>query len=48
MGNTWNYLDITALGRQESWEDSPKGYPQDPPYDWWVWHDTGETEPERD
>jgi predicted dithiol-disulfide oxidoreductase (DUF899 family) len=48
MGNTWNYLDITALGRQESWEDSPKGYPQTPPYDWWVWHDTGETEPERD
>jgi predicted dithiol-disulfide oxidoreductase (DUF899 family) len=48
MGNTWNYLDITALGREESWEDSPKGYPQDPPYDWWVWHDTGETEPERE
>lgn len=48
MGNTWNYLDLTALGRQESWEDSPKGYPQTPPYDWWVWHDTGETEPDRD
>jgi len=39
MGNTWNYLDITALGRQEAWEDSPKGYPQTPPYDWWIWHD---------
>src|SRR5436190_20342390 len=26
MGNTWNYLDITALGRQETWEDSPEGY----------------------
>ena len=25
MGNTWNYLDITALGRQEEWEDSPEG-----------------------
>lgn len=48
MGNTWNYLDITALGRQESWEDSPEGYPQTPAYDWWVWHDTGETEPDRD
>lgn len=48
MGNTWNYLDITALGRQESWEDSPKGYPQTPAYDWWVWHDTGETEPDRE
>jgi predicted dithiol-disulfide oxidoreductase (DUF899 family) len=48
MGNSWNYLDITALGRQESWEDSPEGYPQTPPYDWWIWHDTGETEPDRD
>jgi predicted dithiol-disulfide oxidoreductase (DUF899 family) len=40
MGSTWNYLDITALGRQEAWEDSPKGYPQTPPYKWWNWHDT--------
>jgi predicted dithiol-disulfide oxidoreductase (DUF899 family) len=47
MGNTWNYLDITALGRQESWEDSPEGYPQTPPYGWWVWHDTGVTDPGR-
>jgi len=39
MGSTWNYLDITALGRQEAWEDSPKGYPQTPPYKWWNWHD---------
>jgi predicted dithiol-disulfide oxidoreductase (DUF899 family) len=39
MGNTWNYLDLTALGRQEEWESSPTGYPQTPPYDWWVWHD---------
>ena len=39
MGNTWNYLDITALGRQEEWEDSPEGYPQTPPYKWWKWHD---------
>jgi predicted dithiol-disulfide oxidoreductase (DUF899 family) len=39
MGNTWNYLDITALGRQEEWEDSPKGYPQSKPYEWWNWHD---------
>ena len=36
----WNYLDITALGRQEEWEDSPKGYPQTPPYKWWNWHDS--------
>ncbi|KWX21562.1 hypothetical protein AFM11_25270 [Mycolicibacterium wolinskyi] len=39
MGSTWSYLDITALGRQETWEDSPSGYPQTPPYDWWRWHD---------
>ena len=39
MGNTWNYLDLTALGRQEEWEDSPEGYPQTPPYKWWIWHD---------
>ena len=35
MGSTWSYLDITALGRQEEWEDSPDGYPQTPPYQWW-------------
>ena len=28
MGTTWSYLDITPLGRQETWEDSPEGYPQ--------------------
>ena len=39
MGSTWNYLDITALGRQEEWEDSPEGYPQTPPYKWWRRHD---------
>jgi predicted dithiol-disulfide oxidoreductase (DUF899 family) len=39
MGSTWSYLDITALGRQEAWEDSPEGYPQTPPYTWWNLHD---------
>jgi predicted dithiol-disulfide oxidoreductase (DUF899 family) len=39
MGTTWSYLDITALGRQEEWEDSPEGYPQTPPYRWWQYHD---------
>jgi predicted dithiol-disulfide oxidoreductase (DUF899 family) len=39
MGSTWNYLDITPLGRQEKWEDSPQGYPQTVPYKWWNWHD---------
>jgi predicted dithiol-disulfide oxidoreductase (DUF899 family) len=35
LGSTWSYLDLTALGRQEEWEDSPEGYPQTPPYGWW-------------
>lgn len=39
MGTTWSYLDMTALGRQEEWEDSPEGYPQSPPYEWWRWND---------
>src|ERR671911_3175360 len=46
MGGTWAYLDITALGRQEEWEDSPEGYPQTPPYTWWNRHDEyGDAEP---
>jgi predicted dithiol-disulfide oxidoreductase (DUF899 family) len=39
MGSTWSYLDLTALGRQETWEDSPEGYPQSEPYQWWNYHD---------
>jgi predicted dithiol-disulfide oxidoreductase (DUF899 family) len=39
LGNTWSFLDMTALGRQENWEDSPEGYPQSAPYEWWAWHD---------
>ena len=39
MGTTWSYLDMTALGRQEQWEDSPEGYPQTATYEWWKWHD---------
>ncbi|HEX5783055.1 MAG TPA: DUF899 domain-containing protein [Solirubrobacteraceae bacterium] len=39
MGTTWSFLDMTALGRQEEWEDSPEGYPQTPPYQWWNYHD---------
>jgi len=46
--NTWSFLDMTALGRQETWEDSPEGYPQTPPYEWWSWHDEyGQREPSR-
>jgi predicted dithiol-disulfide oxidoreductase (DUF899 family) len=39
MGTVWSYLDASPLGRQEVWEDSPAGYPQEPPYRWWNWHD---------
>ncbi|HYH31859.1 MAG TPA: DUF899 domain-containing protein [Pseudonocardia sp.] len=39
LGTAWAYLDMTALGRQEEWEDSPEGYPQTKPYEWWNWHD---------
>ena len=42
--NTWSYLDLTALGRQEEWEDSPAGYPQTPPYVWWKWNDAYDAE----
>jgi predicted dithiol-disulfide oxidoreductase (DUF899 family) len=29
-------LDMTVYGRQEAWEDSPDGWPQDDPtYSWW-------------
>jgi predicted dithiol-disulfide oxidoreductase (DUF899 family) len=35
LGSTWSYLDFTALGRQEDWEDSPEGYPQSRTYEWW-------------
>lgn len=32
-------LDMTPYGRQESWEDSPEGWPQTEPYSWWNRHD---------
>ncbi len=40
MGTVWSFLDMTALGRQETWEDSPEGYPQSRPYTWWNWNDS--------
>ena len=40
MGTVWSYLDLSPLGRQEVWEDSPAGYPQTPTYKWWNWHDS--------
>jgi predicted dithiol-disulfide oxidoreductase (DUF899 family) len=32
-------LDLTPFGRQEQWEDSPAGWPQTRPYEWWRRHD---------
>jgi predicted dithiol-disulfide oxidoreductase (DUF899 family) len=40
LGSNWSYLDLTALGRQEDWEDSPDEWPQTPSYTWWRHHDT--------
>jgi predicted dithiol-disulfide oxidoreductase (DUF899 family) len=39
LGSSWTFLDLTPLGRQEDWEDSPEGYPQTPRYEWWRRHD---------
>jgi predicted dithiol-disulfide oxidoreductase (DUF899 family) len=30
MGNSYALLDLTVYGRQETWEDSPAGWPQRP------------------
>jgi predicted dithiol-disulfide oxidoreductase (DUF899 family) len=45
LGSNWTFLDLTPLGRQEEWEDSPEGYPQTPPYGWWRLHDEYEDSP---
>jgi len=39
LGSNWTFLDLTPLGRQEDWEDSPGGWPQTPRYQWWRRHD---------
>jgi predicted dithiol-disulfide oxidoreductase (DUF899 family) len=39
LGNVWGFLDATPYGRKEAWEDSPAGWPQTPPYQWWRRHD---------
>ncbi|HKC22849.1 MAG TPA: DUF899 domain-containing protein [Gaiellaceae bacterium] len=39
LGSVWTFLDLTPLGRQEEWENSPDGYPQTEPYEWWRRHD---------
>lgn len=35
----FDLLDLTPYGRQETWEDSPAGWPQRPPYEWMRLHD---------
>lgn len=39
VGSAWSLLDLTPYGRQETWEDSPEGWPQTEPYQWWRRHD---------
>ena len=39
LGSVWTFLDLTPLGRQEDWEDTPPGRPQGPRYEWWDYHD---------
>lgn len=39
LGSHWTYLDLTPFGRQETWEDSPEGWPQTEPYGWIRRHD---------
>jgi predicted dithiol-disulfide oxidoreductase (DUF899 family) len=39
VGGVYSYLDITPLGRQEEWEDSPQGYPQGTTHEWVRRHD---------
>lgn len=39
LGSSWTFLDLVPFGRQETWEDSPDGWPQSQPYVWWRLHD---------
>ena len=39
LGSIWTFLDLTPLGRQEDWEESPDGRPKGARYEWWRLHD---------
>ena len=39
VGTVWTFLDLTPLGRQEDWEESPDGRPKGARYEWWRLHD---------
>lgn len=43
LGTVWSLLDLTPLGRQETWEDAPSGTPQTESYEWWRLHDRYES-----
>ncbi|MBD1382617.1 DUF899 domain-containing protein [Bacillus sp. IB182487] len=45
LNANFNYLDLTPLGRQEDWEDSPEGWPKTPRYEWWRHHDKYSDDP---
>lgn len=45
LGTVWTLLDLTPFGRQETWEDTPDGRPQGPPYVWWRLHDDPGADP---
>ncbi|MGQ0430637.1 MAG: DUF899 family protein [Gammaproteobacteria bacterium] len=38
FGTAWSFYDVTPLGRQEKWQDAPRGSPQGAPYVWWRRH----------
>ncbi len=39
LGTVWTLLDVTPLGRQETWEAPPSATPRTPAYEWWRLHD---------
>jgi predicted dithiol-disulfide oxidoreductase (DUF899 family) len=47
LGSVWAFLDLTPLGRQETWEDTPPGRPQGDAYTWWRRHDEYQAEVKR-
>jgi hypothetical protein len=41
MDNSYGLMDLTVYGRQESWEDSPPGWPQQWQVDRSIWRTNG-------
>jgi predicted dithiol-disulfide oxidoreductase (DUF899 family) len=39
LSSNWALLDLTPLGRQEEWEQSPPDRPRSSAYEWWRLHD---------